>query len=289
MAFLCVRICLCPFIKVTHPGAAPAPGPPAKTGALVRRFRGCKSTQGSVREQATRNFPVLGVPQHWPISDVGDYSRLIGQLSVISIGHTRELFPTATGFLVSGFCFRVFAATSTQSSRPAPTHQSPATADARSKPLPSPRAAAHASALSTTPFTSLHRPFPTTRRIPPRSCRPPRSFTSRAANLGFFTARASSPCGAFGLSLSGARRALASQLAAARCSSRDPRREDSPRMTEKKTQAGYPCTNVRKGSTLTFDGHTPAVTKEGRGRGCLVSHCKPFVVVVLRPIESSAK
>jgi len=34
----------------------------------------------------------------------------------------------------------------------------------------------------------------------------------------------------------------------------------------------------------------PAGIKEGRGRGCLVSHCTPFVVVVLRSIASiSAK
>ena len=30
--------------------------------------------------------------------------------------------------------------------------------------------------------------------------------------------------------------------------------------------------------------HTPAGTKEGRGRGCLVSHCTPFAGVVLSPI-----
>ena len=63
---------------------------------------------------------------------------------------------------------------------------------------------------------------------------------------------------------------------AARCSSRDPRRENSPRTTKKKTQAGYPCTKVRKGSALTLDGHTPAGTKEGRDSGCVVSQCTPF-------------
>ena len=46
----------------------------------------------------------------------------------------------------------------------------------------------------------------------------------------------------------------------------------------------FMCPNVRKGSAPTFDGHTPAVTKEERGRGCVVSHCTPFAGVVLRPI-----
>ena len=53
---------------------------------------------------------------------------------------------------------------------------------------------------------------------------------------------------------------------------------------EQQTRAGYPCKNVREGSTLTFDGHTSAGNKEGRGRGCLVSLCTLFVVIVLCPI-----
>ena len=40
MTPLCTRICPYPFFEVTPPGAAP--GPPVKTGARVRRFRGCK-------------------------------------------------------------------------------------------------------------------------------------------------------------------------------------------------------------------------------------------------------
>jgi len=58
---------------------------------------------GSVRERALRNFPVLGVPQRWPISDVGVYYLLIGRLSVISIGHTQAQYsrqPRVSGFLV---------------------------------------------------------------------------------------------------------------------------------------------------------------------------------------------
>ena len=58
-----------------------------------------------------------GVRKRWQISEAVDYFRLIGRFSVISIGHTSKLFPTATGFLVSGFCFWVFAVTSTKSSR----------------------------------------------------------------------------------------------------------------------------------------------------------------------------
>jgi len=60
---------------------------------------------GSVREQARRKFPDLGVPQRCPNSDVGGYFRLIGRVLVISIGHASSTFPTAAGFLVtaSGF------------------------------------------------------------------------------------------------------------------------------------------------------------------------------------------
>ena len=104
-----------------------------------------------------RNFPVLEVPQRWPISDVGDYLLLINRFSVISIRHTSSILPTATGFLVSvpGVCF--FAVTSTKSSRPSPTHQSPASCPRmyvppaclycplQAPPHP-PRAAAHAPA-----------------------------------------------------------------------------------------------------------------------------------------------
>jgi len=78
---------------------------------------------GFVRERTLRNFPVLGVPQRWPISDAGDYFRLIGRLSVISIGHTRSILPTAAGFTPPG---------------PLPT-----------RPL-----------LSTTQFATWRRPFP---------------------------------------------------------------------------------------------------------------------------------
>ena len=38
---LCTRICPYPFFEVTSPGATP--GPPVKTGARVRRFRGCNN------------------------------------------------------------------------------------------------------------------------------------------------------------------------------------------------------------------------------------------------------
>ena len=40
MTPLCTRICPYSFFEATPPGAAP--GPPVKTGARVRRFRGCK-------------------------------------------------------------------------------------------------------------------------------------------------------------------------------------------------------------------------------------------------------
>jgi len=48
-----------------------------------------------------RNFPVLGVPQLWPISDVGDCCCLIGWLSVISIWHSSKNTPDSHG--LSGF------------------------------------------------------------------------------------------------------------------------------------------------------------------------------------------
>ena len=51
----------------------------------------------------------------------------------------------------------------------------------------------------------------------------------------------------------------------------------------------FMCPNVRKGSAPTFDGHTPAVTKEERGRGCEVSRCTPSVVDSFLSIAISAK
>ena len=42
MAPFCARMCPCQFFEATPPGAAP--GPPVKTGARVRRFRGCNKT-----------------------------------------------------------------------------------------------------------------------------------------------------------------------------------------------------------------------------------------------------
>ena len=96
---------------------------PRKRAEISQKSRNKGQPQaafGSVRIQASSNFPVLG-----PISEFGDYYRLIGHFSVISIGHTSKIFPTATGFLVSASGFRVLV-TSTKSSRPARTHQSPA-------------------------------------------------------------------------------------------------------------------------------------------------------------------
>ena len=54
MTPLCVCICLYPFFEATPPGDAP--GPPVKTGANVRRFRGCnnddsKRTEGMYRQR----------------------------------------------------------------------------------------------------------------------------------------------------------------------------------------------------------------------------------------------
>ena len=42
---LCTRICPYTFFEVTPPGTAP--GPPVKTGARVRRFRGCNTDSSS--------------------------------------------------------------------------------------------------------------------------------------------------------------------------------------------------------------------------------------------------
>jgi len=47
---LCTRICPYPFFEATPPGAAP--GPPVKTGARVRRFRGCKLDRRPTRTPA---------------------------------------------------------------------------------------------------------------------------------------------------------------------------------------------------------------------------------------------
>jgi len=44
----CMCICPCPFFEVTSPGAAP--GPPVKTGARVRRFRGCNDKAVSTNQ-----------------------------------------------------------------------------------------------------------------------------------------------------------------------------------------------------------------------------------------------
>ena len=56
-------MCPYPFFEVTPPGAAP--GPPVKTGARVRRFRGCnKSTPcggGEFKGKATK-ARLLGTP-----------------------------------------------------------------------------------------------------------------------------------------------------------------------------------------------------------------------------------
>ena len=43
---LCTRICPYPLFEATPPGAAP--GTPVKTGARVRRFRGCKNPRVGV-------------------------------------------------------------------------------------------------------------------------------------------------------------------------------------------------------------------------------------------------
>ena len=78
---------------------------------------------------------------------------------------------------------------------------------------------------------------------------------------------------------------------AARCSPRNPRCQGSTRgrdRHEQQTQAGYQCAKVRKRSTPTFDGHTPAGTKEGRGRGCMVSHCTPSAIRRRRRRRSSS-
>jgi len=95
---------LCPRIKLNRPTHQltrfSAYVPPLKS--IVKStaaFVAC----GSVCCGASRNFPVLcsRVPKRWPISEVGDYCRLIGRFSVVSIGHTSKLLPAATGFLVS--------------------------------------------------------------------------------------------------------------------------------------------------------------------------------------------
>ena len=54
---LCTRICPYPFFEAIPPGAAP--GPPVKTGARVRRFRGCNKGgwQLASPRAAHRSFP----------------------------------------------------------------------------------------------------------------------------------------------------------------------------------------------------------------------------------------
>ena len=57
--------------------------------------------EGSVRKRALRNFPVLGVPQRWPISDVSILRPLIGRISVSSIGYMyRGKHRKSVGFLL---------------------------------------------------------------------------------------------------------------------------------------------------------------------------------------------
>ena len=55
MTPLCARICPCPFFEATTPGAAP--GPPVKTGARVRRFRGCNNQPRTPRHSSCRDCP----------------------------------------------------------------------------------------------------------------------------------------------------------------------------------------------------------------------------------------
>ena len=54
-----MRICPYPFFEATPPGAAP--GSPVKTGARVRRFRGCNQHRG-----ALRGIPGSACPQSEP-------------------------------------------------------------------------------------------------------------------------------------------------------------------------------------------------------------------------------
>jgi len=63
---LCTHICPCPFFEATPPGAAS--GPPVKTGARVRRFRGCKktSTGGSVLLTGSLKGPLVDGADKYP-------------------------------------------------------------------------------------------------------------------------------------------------------------------------------------------------------------------------------
>ena len=57
-----MRICPYPFFKATPPGAAP--GPPIKTGANVRRFRGCNQAhQGHVQAAHPEGLGAHGAPR----------------------------------------------------------------------------------------------------------------------------------------------------------------------------------------------------------------------------------
>jgi len=64
MTPLCTRICPFPFFEATPPGAAL--GPPVKTGARVRRFRGCNL----LAYQAEQNNTQLNCAQvaTWPLA-----------------------------------------------------------------------------------------------------------------------------------------------------------------------------------------------------------------------------
>ena len=74
------RMCPCPFFEATPPGAAP--GPPIKTGARVRRFRGCKNadtkrTEGTVGRDRRSRFNKGGFFLHGELSSrrSGRYTR----------------------------------------------------------------------------------------------------------------------------------------------------------------------------------------------------------------------
>ena len=140
--------------------------PGLRPGTSVEELR---CSRGSGYHSAGQSAKWLLLPSDWPFVGVFYWAY-------------QQSIPGIHG--ISGFCFRVFAATrSTKSSRPAPTHQSPASCPRMCMspayiccsllapphppgPLPT------RPLLSTTSFTTCHRPFPTTPRIPPPSCRP---------------------------------------------------------------------------------------------------------------------
>ena len=147
------------------------------------------------------NFPVLGAPQRWPISEVGDYCRLIGRLSVISIRHARKL-SDSHGFLVyvSGFSLlrapRARALHQPTKARRAPPHVHISCLSLLLlDPPPFPRAAAHAPAAE---YHAVHQHRGALRGTPRSVCPQAEPNATELPSCACISARAARRLGGWG-------------------------------------------------------------------------------------------